>query len=183
MIVIDRSDFNNRPYRIDNQAESRDLDDWIAERERELLIQLLGYELFAEFEEGIGSSAPSEFFTNLKNGATYTYGGGTYRYNGLVDVLRPAIYSMWLDQQTYKFTSVGYVENTPSTSSTRIDNEPFRVQAWNDYVRKVGSDEYSCKYNRMGTLLGFLYANTEEFDDSQWINSRYLPTYQNRYSL
>lgn len=174
-MFLSSSDFINRPYRVINQEESRDFQAFIEKQEVKLLIDLLGYSLWAEMEEDLKSSNPSEIFTALKNGAEYTFNGKTYKYNGLVDLLIPAVFSRWIDQNNYKLTAAGFVQTSPSQENlTVVDPEPFIVAAWNDYVSKVGE----C-YNQKNTLYGFMKANEDEFPNWEFT----LPTLKNRYGL
>lgn len=177
-MFLSLSDFNARPYRIPNQAESPDLEQFIEEKEEEILQCLFGYELYTEFMANVDTSGAESRWVNLRDGAEYTYDEKLYRYRGLIDMLRPAIYSLWVDQNAYKFTNVGMVNNNAPEKSIVIDAEPHRVKAWNDYVRKAYD-----RGSRKNTLHGFMEANESDYDS--WEFDEYAPcvAYQNRFSL
>lgn len=169
-MILDPSDFDDRPYRIPNQQESKDFPEFIEDAEEQILVQLLGYEFFKELEDALNTSNPDQIYVDLRDGAEYTSSGKTYKYNGLVDLLRPAVFSLWIDQNAYKFTNIGHVNNSPPQQSTVIDSEPFVVQAWNAFVVRAGG---SCNYsrstwNRMDNLYGFYQANKANYPTLVW---------------
>ncbi len=166
-MILDPSDFDERPYRIPNQEESRDFIPFIEKKEKEILVSLFGYEFYKELIEGLDTSGTVEqIYTDLVDGVDYTSGGKTYEYQGLIYTLVPAIYSMWVDKNAYKFTNIGHVNNNSPQQSTTIDNEPFVVEAWNDYCKRVGT--YKCGdrstwNDRKNTLWGFYQANKADY--------------------
>lgn len=176
-MILDLTDFLDREYKIPNQNESRDLEAFIEKHEKEILKELLGYELFAELEAALESSAELEDrWVDLRDGAEYTYNDKTYKWLGLVDLLKPAVYSRWINVGTYKFTNVGFVQNNAQQQSATLeDMEPFIVRAWNEFVLKVG-------YNyeqRFGTLYGFMKANEADYDGWCFTEQKF----KNRHSL
>lgn len=173
-MIIDVTDFTNRPTKVPNQEESRDFSSFIGNAEKELAVKyLLGYSVWTEFLAATeGSGTLQEPWASLKNGADYTHYGKTYRYEGWVDMIKPAIWSMWVPRGSYKFTNVGHVENMPTDKSTLIDNEQFIVEQWNSFASKVGI----C-YNRINSFYGFMKANESDFDD--WCLN--LPGTRNRF--
>ncbi len=96
MSVIAVEDFNDRPYKVPNQKESVEFKDFIEKAEEDLLINLLGYSLYKEFIAGLATGPVLQKWTDLKDGAEYTYSEKLYKYNGLIDFLKPAIYSLWM---------------------------------------------------------------------------------------
>src|SRR5690606_35668152 len=99
----------------------------------------------------------------------------TYKYNGLKDLLVPAVFSRWVDQNNYRLTAAGFVQTAPAQENlTVVDPEPFIVSAWNDFVTQAGE----C-YNQRNTLYGFLKANENDYPDLDFTP----PTLKNRYGL
>jgi len=180
-MILDPSDFDDRPYRIPNQEESRDFIEFIEKSEEELLINLFGYQFYSELISGLETSGTIDpIYLNIRDGGEYTSGGKTYKYKGLVYTLVPAVYSMWIDQNAYKFTNIGYVTNNAPQQATTIDNEPFVVGAWNDYVNRVGKTcAYSSTWNRSNTLYSFYQANKSDYENLKFNP----PEYRNRFGF
>lgn len=168
-MILDTSDFDDRPYRIPNQEESRDFIEFIEQKEEEILTQLFGYQFFNELNEAINSSGElPQIWLDFRDGCKYDSGGKTYNYRGLVYLLVPAIYSLWIDKNAMKFTNIGYVNNNAPQQSTPIDNEPFVVQAWNDYCARTGGScaaNHRFTWNHQNTFWGFYSARKTDYPD------------------
>lgn len=156
-MLLSTSDFLTRPYRILNIEESKDFVDFVKTSERELLTDILGYSLWKELDE---TASPGAALIALRDGAEYEYVGKPYKYNGLVDLLKPAVMSLWIPKNNYKFTNVGYVESSPQENSSLVDPEQFRVQLWNEFVEKVGL----C-LNQKNSFYGFMKANESNYPE------------------
>lgn len=169
-MILDPSDFDDRPYRIPNQQESKDFPEFVEAAEEEILVQLLGYEFYKELSDALNTSNPDQIYIDFRDGAEYESGGKTYKYSGLVDLLKPAVFSLWTDQNAYKFTNIGHIVNSPPQQATVIDNEPFAVGSWNAYVKLAGG---YCGYsrstwNRKDNLYGFYLANKSDYPTIVW---------------
>lgn len=186
-MILTPEDFLDRPFRVPNQEESSDFSNFIEVKETELLINLLGYELYLEFKEALeGSGDIEDKWTELRDGADYTYNEKLYRYGGLVDLLRPAIFSLWMNEGIYKFTNSGWLTNNPALAnnagpvSTPVDQEDFRIKNWNEYVRKAGVEGTDPKYlTDKPSFYGFMKANEEDYEE--WVFTS--PCFENRFSL
>lgn len=186
-MIIDATDFTNRPNKVPNQEESRDFISFIEAEEEafacwhhEEHFQLLGKELWEEFKAALAGSGTLETkWQNLKDGAEYTYQGKTYRYGGWVDMIRPGIYARWIPNIPYKLTNIGYVENSaPEKSKLLEDQYPFVVQEWNKFVDKVGhAHQYG--YNYRNSFYGFMKANASDYPS--WVFK--CPHLKNRHDL
>jgi len=176
-MLISPTDFLDRPYKVPNQEESRDFITFIEEKEEELGRMILGNELFELFRDALeGSGTLDDIWVAIRDGANYPYNNEVYEYKGWVDMIRPAIYSQWLPNLTYKLTNIGYVENNaPEMSSLIEDQYPFQVINWNKFVNKVGYG-YTCK----DSFYGFMKAYYEE-NYPTWVFT--CPRYINRYDL
>lgn len=176
--MLQLSDFEARPYRIPNQEESEDLAVFIEESEEELLTGLLGYELYTEFVSGVSTADLESRWADLRDGSTYQYDRKTYKYRGIVHLLKPAIYALWLEQNAYKLTNVGMVRNDRSDKYTVIDLEPFRVGGWNDYVRRAYDG--GCMRN---TWYGFMKSREDDYENWRFDASAPYVAYQNRFGF
>lgn len=182
-MIISRTDFVDRPYKIPNRNESGDLFPILEREEERLAIEyLLGPELWdlvnAAAQVSGGASSP---YDTLINGADYVYNTKTYRYYGWVDTIRPALYAHWIPLTTVKITNVGPVVNNAQQASKNVDDYyPEVVNAWNESVLKVGYLP-GCLYNYRykGTFYGFMNANKADYPE--WIFRGLSP--KNRYDI
>jgi hypothetical protein len=179
-MIIDATDFNDRPYKVPNQEESRDFISLIERWEEDLAVNhLLGAELWDELKVIHESGSIAEPWLTLINGGTYAYNGKTHQFKGWVDLVKPAIYSYWLPVGAYKNTNVGVViNNTPQQSTVVEDQNSFIVTAWNDFCLKVGIVP-GCSYTYRNSFYGFMKANSETFDT--WLFTP--PQTQNRHGF
>lgn len=160
--LVKLSDFENAPYRVPNQTETPYFIDFVNAAEVKWLKRLLGYQLYTEFAAAIAGT-PAQKWIDLRDGAVYTGDDGVqYEYKGLVDLLVPCIYSLWLRERRDKFTDAG-VGYPVVANFERISPEVRIADAWNEFARKVGDD-----LNRRNTLYGFLYYATDGTYDN-WV--------------
>lgn len=160
-MLLSTSDFTVRPYRILNIEEARDFVDFVKAKEKEILKSILGYSLWKDIDQMGEESSVDESLSALVDGGEYTYLGVLYEYQGLIDLLKPAIMSLWIEQNNFKFVSAGIIETAPQENSTLLDPYPFVAKYWNEYVSKVG-DSFNQKG---GTLYGFMKANEDDYPD------------------
>jgi hypothetical protein len=105
----------------------------------------------------------------LKNGSEYEYASKDWKWNGLVKLLTPFIYSRWVRDNVDSFSGNGVV--VPSNENSQIISPATRIcRAHNDYAEKCGvfRDRYvglSYRYEQCftyeDTLFGFLTAKGE----------------------
>ena len=172
-MILSLTDFVDREYKIPNQNESSDLLGFIEDKEEELLCDLLGVDLYNEVMDGLDESNPEQKFLDLLNGKDYVFNGVTYKWGGLVNLLKPAVYSKWINVGTFKFTNIGWVQNSPQENSTAIDwTDQFVVAYWNKYCELVGLNK-----SQKNSFYGYMKTVESDFD-SEWIFN--LPKTQNR---
>lgn len=186
-MIIDPTDFNDRPYKVPNQEESRDFSSFLSAYEDRIAVEhLLGVDLWTAFQEGLTTSGTIDpIWLALKNGTNYQYNNKTYRFLGWVDMIRPAIYAHWQPEGTWKFTNSGWVENNANSApqagnqSKLLDDQyVFHVKSWNDFVVKVGSQIF-CGYNYINSFYGFMKANESNYEN--WIFN--APQPKNRFDI
>ncbi len=210
MNLVTASDFDIPPYAIPNLDKvANTFPAFVAEQQEEILLEVLGSNLYTAFSEGL-DALPGEWIgtngtgysiddlvvygndiwksladTNLnntpeegvnwtisedgnrwlllKNGNTYTYNDKVYRFKGFTKIMKPFIYSKWVEFTFDALTGVGVnistTENSqPISPATRI------IRAWSDFVRNIGG---GCE--QQDTLYGYLInTNLAEgtFDDT-----------------
>lgn len=149
---IDITDFDNESlYYIPNETESNWLDNFLTEKEREVLESLLGYEFANELlQEFSTSGTPSQEWIDFRDGQEFVYNGETYKWRGLVDLLLPAIYALWLERNFMKVTNIGTGQNNKD-NFTNLPPDILIVRANNEFVK------------RSWTLWGWLEENKASF--------------------
>lgn len=162
MRFVALSDFEVRPYRIPDQEENKDLEDFLGEMEESVLRKLLGTALYNEFITAIDGVSPAQKWIDLRDGDTYTFGGEEYEYKGLVDLLVPCLFAYWVKENSDKYTNSGTVRNSPAMNSTAVSPARRISEAYSKFCDKVGNE---CEY--CDTLYGFLLANESSYDD--WV--------------
>lgn len=187
-MIIDPTDFNDRPYKVPNQPESRDFKAFIEYVEERLAmgtlpdetVRLLGVELWEAFSAGLATSGTIEArWLALRDGGNYTYSSKTYRYGGWVDMIRPAIFSRWIPMTTDKLTNIGFIKNNaPQQSKLTEDYYPSMVQYWNEMVKKVGFQTHNC-YNYENSFYGFMKANADDYPEWSFVS----PHLKNRHDI
>jgi hypothetical protein len=187
-MIIDATNFRDRPYKVPNQEESRDFISFIEQAEEQIArgtvpgekVCLLGSALWDEFQAGLATSGEIEArWVAIRDGANYTHNGKTYHYPGWVEMLTPGIFALWVPNIPYKLTNIGYVENDAPDKSTLLDDQyPFIVNAWNDFVSKVGGNR-NYAYTCIDSFYGFMKANESDYDN--WVFR--CPHFKNRHDL
>ena len=180
-MIIDVTDFLKRPYKIPNQEESLEFEEYVEAKEIELATRyLLGWELWDKFIAALAASGALDAkWENLRDGADYEYEGVTYHYDGWADLVQPGIYSDWLPNISEKLTNVGMINNSAPQQSKYVEDQyPFAVGTWNKFCAKVGF--LGCYgYNYKNTFYGFMKAN--ESDYTTWEFN--IPPVKNRFDI
>lgn len=102
----------------------------------------------------------------LKNGNTYDYADMTYEWVGMVEALRPAVYSLWLIENARKKTNSGTVTNKMPNTEIISPNYDI-VRNWNQWCDQVGTP-----WDFENTFYGFMWINLTDYDtEDQWGNA------------
>lgn len=161
LFVTASIDFINRPYRVPNQNESTDFSAWLTQTESDVMESLLGWDLWTSFQTALLDDYPAQKWEDLRDGAEYTYGGYTWKWKGLNDMLVPILYSKWLETYYNKLSNIGIGLNAKD-DYTVINPAVAISQAQNVFARMAGANRtYS------NSLYGFLLANYET-DYTEW---------------
>lgn len=161
MALIDVTDFDDLPYKIPHQEEYPEFEAFIEAREEELLKEILGIDLYNEFMAALDDSGEelADKWVELRDGAEYEFASVTNEYKGLVDLLKPAIYSKWVSLLHRRFTTSGVIVNTGQQNTTVVNPIYEIVTYWNEFAKKVG--HVACQRN---TFYGFMIANEDDYD-------------------
>lgn len=114
-------------------------------------------------EPGVAGWTEDEVLTRwveLKNGVDYEYNDKEYHWDGLVNLLKPVVYSDRLRDLEDSAGSMGVVKAT--MENTTGGQAAIRIcDSFNEFVRLAG--DYC---NQKDTLFGFLYNSGALFSDS-----------------
>ena len=162
MAILKATDFIDKPYQIPNQEESPEFEAFIARWEAKLLKALLGLDLYNAFINDLAEATPLAIYTDLRDGDEYQWEGETFEWVGMVEMLRPAIYSEWIKQTHRHLTTSGMIGATGQQNTQVLDPMPDIVEKWNEYAMHAGVD-----YSIENTLYGFMYVNTTDYENDE----------------
>jgi hypothetical protein len=147
----------NIPF--DNQDADSFQADYIDVYEKEVLIRLLGYDLYKRFAAGLLVEPTIDpIWLALRDGKEYNVdiNGNTHvvKWNGLVNtdgisLISDYTYYKWLSQNNEQLTGTG-VGKANKENATDYDKNKKLVQAWNRANENAG-------YNGWNSLAGSLY--------------------------
>ena len=156
---ITRTDMTGR-YSIalvgDNDVTK--FNNFVTDEQYNSLIDLLGTELYNEFNAGLDEDPILDKWVNLRDGATYTdCNSCVQNWQGLKNMLIPLIYSLWIENIRFTLGRNGLInfnkENAASVGEYSTKKVGYR--AWNEYYKK-----YNLAYN-------YLDANLSDYDTLQ----------------
>ena len=157
-------DFSIEPYLIPNlDKRLANFKDFIIMKEKEVLTKIFGPLFYNSFKTGLATDPVHEKWTRLRDGYFFEYDANPYGWVGIKEVLKPYVYSEWLDANTKLWSGVGMIlpisENGESVSPADAS-----WRAWNEFKKRSGYNEYY--YSDVGSsLYGYInYANTVEPD-------------------
>lgn len=171
-MFLAESDFNSLPYNIPTSEDRPNaLSDTIEFYEEEALKKVLGSATYNQFITGVfvdPEASPlvmkddediEQKWLDLRDGAEYTYREKTYRYDGVVNFLKPYVFQAVVTDDAQLLTGIGAVqvdtENGSVISPGRQIMKPYRK-----FAQAVGG----CGIYK-NTLWGFLSAKSLDYPD------------------
>lgn len=141
MSLIDSTYFRNS-ISIPVGAYS-DLTQFIEQHEKDVLILMLGYELYTEMMAAYAAfiAVPSTplptKWANLINGVSYSYGGQNLRWNGLINSDKVSfiayyVYCQYLKAKQFPYQQTGAVQ-PKNENSLPADGIANHTAAWNNF--------------------------------------------------
>jgi hypothetical protein len=118
-----------------------DIQQYIDEYEKKVLIGLLGYDLYTEMMAAYaalpGVPLPAKW-DKLINGTPYTYGGQSVRWNGLINSDKVSfiayfVYCQYLRAKQFPFQTTGSVQPKNENSQV-VDGIANHTDSWNKFV-------------------------------------------------
>lgn len=137
--------------------EMGDAQEFIDFHEEKLLRALFGNSLYDDFVDGIGAGTPEQKWIDLRDGKVYTIGAVEYKFLGLIDLLKPMIFSKWLRDNARNLSNAGVLKNIPDKTQFVSPNTDI-VKNQNLFAWKVGN---SCRLEN--TFYGFMYINWADY--------------------
>tara|TARA_R110000851_G_scaffold138083_1_gene274241 strand:+ start:139 stop:792 length:654 start_codon:yes stop_codon:yes gene_type:complete len=137
-----------------------DLEFYILEYERELILNALGIVLYTEYESALKNlEAADEKWKDLINGVTYVNESGTSkRWEGLLGVNKQSVvacyvFTQYLRNYNETFMTTGIVKNN-SKNATNESATPKFIKAYRKFINQYQGDfEYAPQFyiNEFGT--------------------------------
>ena len=106
---------------------------YITKYQKEVLIKLLGYDLYKAFETGLAEETPEDKWTDLRDGSTYEVNDIKHENPGCVDIVAYYVYCKWLSDNWEQLTGVG-VGNSVAENAVIVSPENKMTKAWNKMV-------------------------------------------------
>jgi len=127
------SDFINDRNIPLNSEYTADFTSFITKYQKEILIKLLGYDLYLAFETGMAEEEPEDKWTDLKNGSTYQVNGINYQNPGVIDIIAYYVYCKHLSVNYEQYTTIGVTANKAENGVT-VSPENKITNAWNNML-------------------------------------------------
>jgi len=177
--MITPDHFLVRPYVIPSiEEESEDIQAFIDLWEEKLLRQLLGETFYTDLVDGLADDPIAAKWTQLKSGGvTYEYAGSTYNYDGLVNLLVPAIFEQWLRENHENVSASGITRHIKD--KTDYINPSRRIcEAHNDFAKRVGG---SCAQE--DSFYGYVYSRYTDYVSEFSVWQFKQPSYLNEFGI
>lgn len=151
-INVPASDFSN-------------LDNLIIRYEKELLIKILGYDLYKLVVVYNASTSPQRI-KDIVEGKEYQISGYTYKWNGLINTEKVSliayyVYYHWLKQTQNTSSTTGRTANDHEHAQT-VTNAYAMGAAWTELIKLL----YGIDHNqRLSSLHYFLSENYETYPE------------------
>jgi len=110
-----------------------DFNNFITKYQKEVLIKLLGYDLYLAFETGLLEDPIAAKWTNLKNGSTYQVDGINKQNPGLIDIVAYYVYCKHVSTNFEQYSSLG-VTASNIEGGTVVSPENKITNGWNNML-------------------------------------------------
>ena len=107
---------------------------YIAIYQKEILIKLLGYDLYLAFETGLTAETPDAIWTNLRDGSDYLVDSIKKQNPGCKGIVTNYVYCKYITNNFEQITGLGST-SANSENSTIVSPENKIVNAWNNMIR------------------------------------------------
>ena len=169
LFIPNNKDVNSRP--AGSVSAVSQIDFFIEEYERELLLNALGVTLYNELQAEIDGTLSTQKWIDLVNGKDYAINGKTKRWNGLKGANQQSliafyVYCQYLRNDNSTYLTTGIAQNT-ANNAERSDPSPKFVKSWNRFLEQYQSMYNSAYpnvvYNRSG-MVGLDYYGRDNIE-------------------
>jgi len=117
-----------------NDKYLTDFNNFITKYQKEILIKLLGYDLYLAFEAGLAvEPTPDSKWTNLRDGSTYVVSGINHQNPGLIDIVAYYVYCKHVSTNFEQYSALGvYASNVEG--GTVVSPENKITSGWNNML-------------------------------------------------
>lgn len=155
--------------------------------EKEILMDLFGYQLYSDYIEGIAAESPEQKWLDIRDGEEFSFEFRgktiTRKWIGLINselksLLAYYAYANIVNRSTQHVTELGVVE--PNVENSRIAANSMKVlRAWSRFMEQYGEvpngfnpyyDSHYVHYDDSPSIYNFLVANSDDYDD--WVFTR-----------
>lgn len=107
---------------------------YIAPFQKEILIKLLGFHEYTNFEAGLIEDPILQKWTDLRDGSTYTVDEIKKQNPGVKGIITNYVYCKWLSANFEQLTGLGVI-NATADNATIVSPENKITAAWNDMIK------------------------------------------------
>jgi hypothetical protein len=165
MAILQYTDFTSLHLIVlQNANDQALLTDIITYTEKKYLRKLLGDDLYTAFIAGIAEVTPEAKWTQLRDGVTYTYGGESYVFSGLKEMLKYLVEATHNDRKALMRSSIGASvalqelgeRSSETFSDTQIPLLNDAIEIWNEavcFIDRKNSETPNTYENFYGEML------------------------------
>lgn len=163
---------------LDVQDTNNPFSGWIDKYARQLLQNALGHVLFDELDSQIVNGKlkndADQKWKDLVTGVSYTFGGKSYKWKGLLfteetfkgSVLALYTYYHWHIEQLSRMSGLGEVKGN-AANATNVNSTSRSVKVWNEYIDmyqgNLDRQSYEFSYIRGIPFHDYFYHNESDY--------------------
>lgn len=107
--------------------------DYITRYQKEILIKLLGYDLYLQFETGLAEETIEQKWLDLRDGSTYQIDSLSRLNPGVKEIIADYVFCKWLSVNYNQITGLGVIQAN-SENAGIVSPENKLTEVWNDMV-------------------------------------------------
>lgn len=154
--LLTKSNFTGR-YIIPLTVEAT-FNSTITEIQYETLIDLMGYPIYQEFEDGLAEVVIPAKWSNLRDGVEYTdYSGDLNNWRGLIYMLVPFVWCAYVQNEAYRTSQIGGLHSSAPKNSIIASEYQLKHklhQFQNEAIKRY-NEAYLFMYTNLNDYLDF----------------------------
>ncbi len=170
LFIPNNKDTNSEP--VGSPSAQSEIDFFITEYERELLLNAFGVTLYDELQAEIDATPSIQKWIDLIDGKNYTINSNTKRWNGLKgansqSLIAFYVYCQYVRNDNSTYLTTGIAQNT-ANNAERSDPTPKFVKSWTRFLEQYQGNGYNYGYptiitNRSG-MVGLDYYGQDNIE-------------------